>query len=108
MATKSSIIIFYLRLSRNTHELLRVASWVTLGVINVAGLALTLFNVFQYVPVSQVFDPAGKCIPLIELYLASVPVNVITDLAVLVLPIPVLTGIQLPRKQKTILIATFG
>ena len=108
MATKSSIIIFYLRLSRNTHRLLRIASWVTFGVVNVAGLILTLFNIFQCIPVARVFDPVGKCIPLITLYLASVPVNVITDLAVLVLPIPVLTGMQLPRKQKTILIATFG
>lgn len=108
MATKSSIIIFYLRLSRNTHGLLRIASWITFAVVNVAGLILTFFNIFQCIPVSEVFDPAGRCIPLITLYLASVPVNVITDLAVLVLPIPVLTGMQLPRKQKTILIATFG
>ena len=108
MATKSSIIIFYLRLSRNTHGLLRIASWITFGVVNVAGLTLTFLNIFQCIPVSEVFDPAGKCIPLITLYLASVPVNVMTDLAVLVLPIPVLTGMQLPRKQKTILIATFG
>jgi hypothetical protein len=108
MATKSSIIIFYLRLSRNTHGLLRIASWITFAVVNVAGLILTFFNIFQCIPVSEVFDPAGKCIPLITLYLASVPVNIITDLAVLVLPIPVLTGMQLPRKQKTILIATFG
>jgi fucose permease len=108
MATKSSILILYLRLSRNAHKLLRVASWVTLAVVNVAGLVLTFFNVFQCIPVSQVFAPIGTCIPLITLYLASVPVNVITDIAILILPLPVLTAMQLPRKQKIILIATFG
>jgi fucose permease len=108
MATKSSILILYLRLSRNAHKLLRVASWVTLAVVNIAGLVLTFFNVFQCLPVSQVFDPIGTCIPLITLYLASVPVNVITDIAILILPIPVLTAMQLPRKQKMILIATFA
>ncbi|KAE9365589.1 MFS general substrate transporter [Stipitochalara longipes BDJ] len=108
MATKSSILILYLRLSRNAHKLLRVASWVTLAVVNIAGLVLTFFNVFQCLPVSQVFAPVGTCIPLITLYLASVPVNVITDIAILILPIPVLTSMQLPRKQKMILIATFG
>ena len=108
MATKSSIIVLYLRLSHNAHKLFRVASWITFAVVNIAGLVLTFFNVFQCIPVSQVFAPAGKCIPLITLYLASVPVNVITDLAVLVLPIPVLTAMRLPRKQKMILIATFG
>lgn len=108
MATKSSILILYLRLSRNAHKLLRVASWVTLAVVNLAGLVLTFFNVFQCIPVSQVFAPIGTCIPLITLYLASAPVNVITDLVILILPIPVLTAMQLPRKQKIILIATFG
>jgi fucose permease len=108
MAAKSSILILYLRLSRNAHKLLRVASWVTLVVVNLAGLVLTFFNVFQCVPVSQVFAPIGTCIPLITLYLASAPVNVITDIAILILPIPVLTAMQLPRKQKIILIATFG
>jgi hypothetical protein len=96
MATKSSILILYLRLSRNAHKLLRVASWVTLTVVNIAGLVLTFFNVFQCIPVSEVFAPVRTCIPLITLYLALVPVNVITDIAILVLLIPVLTLMQLP------------
>jgi hypothetical protein len=44
----------------------------------------------------------------VMLYLCSAPVNVMTDLAILVLPLPVLTRLQLPRKQKAILLATFA
>ncbi|KFY39943.1 hypothetical protein V494_03743 [Pseudogymnoascus sp. VKM F-4513 (FW-928)] len=47
----------------------------------------------------------GKCVTL---FLASSPSNVFTDVAILVLPIPVLTGIHLPWRQKSILILTFG
>lgn len=108
MATKSSVIVFYLRLSQNTHRWLRAASCITLGVVILAGVILTFFNIFQCLPVSQVFEPVGVCIPIIELYLASSPVNVLTDIAVLVLPIPVLTGMQMPLKQKIILVATFA
>jgi fucose permease len=111
MVTKTSILIFYLRLSRNTIKLLRIASYTTLALVNVAGVVLTFLNVFQCKPVGAVFDSANttaQCIPLITLYLASAPVNIITDLAILVLPIPVLTGMRLPQKQKVILVATFG
>lgn len=111
MATKTSILIFYLRLSRNTKPLLRIASYITLGIVNIAGTILTFLNIFQCNPVGAVFsavvDPDAKCIPLVTLYLVSAPVNIITDLAILVLPIPVLTGMRLPSKQKNILVATF-
>lgn len=110
MATKTSILIFYLRLSRNTNKLLRIASYLTLAVVNIAGVVLTFLNVFQCRPVSSAFNPSitpDQCISLVTLYLASSPVNVITDLAILVLPLPVLTRMNLPQKQKTILIFTF-
>lgn len=109
MATKTSILVFYLRLARNTKKSLRIASYVTLAVVNVAGVVLTLLNVFQCSPVAAVFGAAdGECIALVTLYLASAPVNVITDLAILILPIPILTGMHLPQKQKTFLVAAFG
>jgi fucose permease len=110
MATKTSILIFYLRMSKNTQNILRIASYVTLGVVNVAGVVLTFLNAFQCSPVSAAYDPtqtSNKCISITTLYLCSAPVNIITDLAILVLPIPVLTGMRLPQKQKTILVFTF-
>ncbi|PVH80503.1 MFS general substrate transporter [Cadophora sp. DSE1049] len=111
MATKTSILIFYLRMSRNTQKILRIASYITLGVVNIAGVVLTFLNAFQCSPVRAAYDPAKsnqKCISIVTLYLCSAPVNIITDLAILVLPIPVLTGMRLPQRQKTILILTFA
>ncbi|KAL2071825.1 hypothetical protein VTL71DRAFT_13060 [Oculimacula yallundae] len=110
MATKTSILIFYLRMSRNTQKILRIASYVTLAIVNIAGVVLTFLNAFQCSPVSAAYDPTKsnqKCISIVTLYLCSAPVNIITDLAILVLPIPVLTGMRLPSRQKTILILTF-
>ncbi|KFY29444.1 hypothetical protein V493_02361 [Pseudogymnoascus sp. VKM F-4281 (FW-2241)] len=49
-----------------------------------------------------------KCIPVVIIFLASSPANVFTDVAILVLPIPLLTGIHLPRRQKAVLVLTFG
>ena len=112
MATKTSILIFYLRMSRNTQKVLRVASYATLALVNIAGVVLTFLNAFQCSPVSAAYDLQrtnnnSTCISIVTLYLASAPVNIITDLAILVLPIPVLTGMRLPQRQKTVLVVTF-
>ncbi|KAK3377849.1 major facilitator superfamily domain-containing protein [Podospora didyma] len=111
MASKTSILIFYLRLAKGTQKILRLASWAVLVVVNTAGIILTFMNIFQCQPINAAWDINVKptsCIPLLTEFICSAPVNITTDLAVLALPIPVLTGMRLPRKQKTILIITFA
>lgn len=111
MATKTSILIFYLRLAKNTQKVLRMASWATLGVVNLAGTVLTLMNIFQCKPIAAAWSPlegSSRCIPLLTEFICAAPVNIVTDLAILALPIPVLTGMRLPPRQKTILVLTFG
>ena len=111
MATKTSICLFYLTLSKN-HPVFRWSTIATLAVVNVAGLALTFLNIFQCRPVGAAFDdpiqPMAKCIDIVTLYLSSAPVNIITDLAILFLPMPILTSMRLPRNEKIILIITFS
>ena len=111
MATKTSICLFYLTLSKN-HPVFRWSTIATLAVVNIAGLALTVLNVVQCRPVGAAFDdpipPASKCTDIVTLYLSSAPVNIITDLAILCLPMPILTSMRLPRNEKIILIITFS
>ena len=111
MATKTSICLFYLTLSKN-HPVFRWSTIATLIVVNVAGFALTLLNILQCRPLGAAFgdpiQPTAKCIDIVTLYLSSAPVNIITDLAILFLPMPILTGMRLPRNEKIILIITFS
>ncbi|KAL4873126.1 hypothetical protein BDV12DRAFT_160421 [Aspergillus spectabilis] len=111
MAVKSSILVFYLTLTQG-EKLFRYANYATLLVVNVAGLALTFVNIFQCQPVAAAWAaslPAtARCTDILTLYLSSSPVNIITDLAILVLPNPILTRMRLPRKQKIILVVTFS
>ncbi|KFY95103.1 hypothetical protein V498_03520 [Pseudogymnoascus sp. VKM F-4517 (FW-2822)] len=111
VATKSSLLVFYLRLSRVTNKLFRVVSYGALMLVITGGLVLTLLNIFQCRPVSNTFnvhnDPA-ECIPIITLYLTSTPITIVTDVIILVLPIPMLTGMHMPRRQKNILVFTFA
>lgn len=111
MATKTSICLFYLTLAKN-QEVFKWATLATLAVVNIAGLALTLLNIFQCRPVGAAFDPTvppgQHCTDIITIYLSSAPVNIITDLALLFLPMPILTAMRLPRNEKLILIVTFS
>ncbi|KAK3996747.1 major facilitator superfamily domain-containing protein [Cladorrhinum sp. PSN332] len=111
MATKSSVLVFYLRLARNTQKIMRMASWAVLGVVNVAGVILTFMNIFQCTPMNAAWDitvQPTRCFPLLTEFICSAPVNVTTDLAILALPIPVLTSMRLPQRQKNILVLTFA
>ncbi|KAL8886803.1 MAG: hypothetical protein Q9192_006426 [Flavoplaca navasiana] len=111
MATKTSICFFYLTLAKN-QQIFKWATIATLAVVNVAGLALTLLNIFQCRPVDGAFRDSApqnvKCLDIIALYLSSGPINIITDLALLILPMPILTAMRLPRNEKLILIVTFS
>jgi hypothetical protein len=111
MTVKTSILVFYLTFARG-EKLFRLGTYVTLFVVNVSGLALTFLTIFQCRPVGSVLLPTlpatASCTSVITLYLSSAPVNIITDIAILFLPMPILTKMHLPRRQKYILIITFG
>ncbi|KAF2872470.1 major facilitator superfamily domain-containing protein [Massariosphaeria phaeospora] len=111
MTTKTSILLFYLTLSK-TQKSFRWTTIATLIVVNVGGLALSLVNILQCQPVSAAFETpvpdSATCTNIVTIYLSSAPLNIVTDLAILFLPMPILTSMRLPKKQKIILIATFG
>lgn len=111
MATKTSICLFYLTLAKN-QQIFKWSTIATLLVVNVVGIALTLLNIFQCRPVDAGFESprpsTARCTDIVTLYLSSAPVNIITDLALLFLPMPILTAMRLPRNEKIILIVTFS
>ncbi|KAH8645570.1 hypothetical protein BGZ60DRAFT_257601 [Tricladium varicosporioides] len=112
MATKTSILIFYLSLTSATRRFFKLATITILVVVNVAGCVLTILNIIQCLPINAAFQypqPSGaRCIGILNLSLASAPVNIITDLAILFLPLPVFTSLRIPRKQKIVLVFLFA
>jgi fucose permease len=111
MATKTSILVFYLTLTK-TDKVFRRAIIATLVVVNVGGLALTALNIAQCRPITAAWaspvPESASCTNIVTIYLSSAPLNIITDLAIFFLPMPILTSMRLPKKQKVILVITFG
>jgi len=111
MSLKTSILAFYLSFS-STQRLFKWACIATLIVVNAGGLALTIVTVFQCRPVWAIYAPTiptnAVCTDILTIYISSAPLNLITDTAILFLPMPILTSMRLPRKQKIILVITFS
>lgn len=77
-------------------------------VVNVAGVMLVLLNVFRCRPIRAAFtNDDGSCINLISIFLSTSPINILTDLAILLLPLPILTRLRMEFRQKVVLVATF-
>jgi fucose permease len=113
MLTKTSILAFYLAvMSKDVDKVFKWCNWLTLAVVNIGGAAFTFLAIFQCRPIPAAYRypvaEGARCTDIVTLYLSSAPVNIITDIAILLLPMPILTAMRLPKKQKIILVATFS
>lgn len=62
------------------------------------------------VPVARFWDPSvgGSCLPFEAVWFFNASMNIATDVALLALPMPLLSRLQLPRMQKFALMGVFA
>lgn len=70
-------------------------------------LSVLLPNVCN--PVSSFWDPAvpGTCLNQLAIWYVMASVNLVTDFVVFSMPLPVIKNLQLPKKQKVMLMGVF-
>ncbi|KAH7110667.1 hypothetical protein EDB81DRAFT_831440 [Dactylonectria macrodidyma] len=82
------------------------------GVVFMSAWTVTLCFLLTLicVPVSKFWDSTipGRCLDSLTIWYMLAGFNLVTDLAIFCLPLPVIQSLQLPRKQKIMLIAVFG
>jgi hypothetical protein len=61
-------------------------------------------------PVSKFWDPTlpGHCFDFTALWFSNASVNILTDLTLVILPIPLVASLHLPRRQKVAIWALFA
>jgi hypothetical protein len=109
MALKTSILFQYLRFF--VHQTFRQLAWALMAFVLVGGSALLLTSSLSCLPVAFNWDktiPGGYCINQPPVWYTMAGFTIVTDIAVLVLPMPVLKSLHLPKRQKYSLMATFG
>ncbi|KXG50714.1 uncharacterized protein PGRI_044810 [Penicillium griseofulvum] len=99
---KTSVLWFYTRLG---DRYLTRLSWIMMGVIVAQATSFVLVAAFQCRPISMAWTGTGpgKCVTINLFYLCNAALNIVTDILTYTLPIKVIFGLQMPRKQKLIL-----
>lgn len=106
---KIALLVFYLRLSPQRWFRYSVFATLVLIVGYTTGIFFSL--IFACDPIERSFDitiTTGSCINSAALYIATAAANIISDVILFILPIPMVVKLQVPLKQKIGLMFIFG
>lgn len=81
-----------------------------MGIVATYSTWAVLSAFLNCVPVAKFWDRdiVGYCLDFEAVWFFNASVNIATDLTLLVMPMPLLSQLQLPRKQKVALMAVFA
>ncbi|KAJ5292972.1 uncharacterized protein N7443_008925 [Penicillium atrosanguineum] len=107
-STKISMLLQYRRVFSTPR--MRLACAIFLGFIVVYGTWSVVSAWANCVPLAKFWDPTvpGFCFDKKALWFSNSAIHILTDLLILIFPMPVLSSLQLPRKQKLALIGVFA
>ncbi|KAF2993176.1 hypothetical protein E8E13_000879 [Curvularia kusanoi] len=105
--TKGSMLLQYRRIF--TTKQFRVANYAVLAVVLCYTCWTVFSSIFACIPVRAFWtrEPA-KCINQFAMWFTNAAINILTDLAIIILPMPVIRNLNLNRHQKTALIGIFA
>lgn len=104
---KVSILLFYLRLFSNT-KAFRIAAYVNIGYTIAWAISTWIVNLMVCTPVAYYYDrtiPGGHCSNQAISGSVNGGLSLLGDVAILVLPIPVIWGLKMNKRRKIGIIA---
>ncbi|WPH04643.1 Hypothetical protein R9X50_00753600 [Acrodontium crateriforme] len=108
--TKLSILLQYLRIF--PQDGFRRICFIVMALISVWSIWSVFSAIFMCRPVSHFWhsislnDP--QCLPRLNTWYANSAVNIVTDFAIVILPLPMIKKLEVPPRQKMLLMAIFG
>lgn len=99
--TKLSLLTFYLPLSPQTWW--RVVVWISIALVTLYTIIITAMLFFYCSPPEKAYKPdmeGGSCINAAILYIATAVSNIITDLMLFLIPIPMVVQLRMSVFQK--------
>jgi hypothetical protein len=80
-----------------------------LALVMAWGVSSTLLAIFQCRPIRRVYDTsvAGYCISNTAVWYANGAFNIASDVVILLMPLPVISSLQLVRREKIGLLLVF-
>jgi hypothetical protein len=111
-AVKFSILMFYRVIS--AQKAYRIAVYVTMGIVAAFTVAMVFVNAFECPNPSDawsveiLFQGKGSCTDLHPIYYSQAAFNILSDLVILLLPMPVLYSLQMRTNKRLALIGIFS
>jgi hypothetical protein len=105
---KVSILLFILR--SLPVEWVQVVAWILIAITFAHGIAFFFAIMFQCAPVALLWNKNlnGKCIELRDIIFPGAILSILEDVAILVLPVPCLSTLNVGKGKKISLIAIFS
>ncbi|KAF3395979.1 hypothetical protein F1880_006955 [Penicillium rolfsii] len=108
LCAKASILMQYFRVFPTRR--MRIVCWVMITILGIYGTWCVISAFLTCVPVAKFWDPTlpGFCLSRPGLWFSNASMHITTDLAILIIPIPALIAIDIPRRQKIALMFVFA
>lgn len=106
--TKISLLFQYLRIFPSYRFC--IICYIVLGVVILYATWAIVSGFVNCVPVAKFWDPkiSGTCLSFEAVWFFNAAMNIATDLTLLILPMPHLSQLRLPRRQKVALLGVFA
>ncbi|KAF2116403.1 hypothetical protein BDV96DRAFT_574059 [Lophiotrema nucula] len=105
--TKSSILLQYQRVFPTKN--FQIACWSIMSVVVAYTIWTVLGSIFACIPVRAFWTKEeSRCINQFAMWFTNAAINIGTDLAIIILPMPVVRSLNLARRQKQALIGIFA
>ncbi|PLB47213.1 hypothetical protein P170DRAFT_363022 [Aspergillus steynii IBT 23096] len=106
--TKYSILFQYLRIFPDRG--FRITCYIVMAIVAIYSSWAIVSGYVNCVPVARFWNREipGSCLSFEALWFFNASMNIATDLALLIMPMPLLSHLQLPRMQKLALMAVFA
>lgn len=105
---KLSLLFFYLELS--PERWFRISVWSSIGLVSTLTFVITTLLFYHCTPAEASWDvlTTGTCVDVGVLYMATAVQNIVTDVLIFLLPIPMVLGLQMGSRQKVGALIIFG
>ena len=108
--TKLSICLLYRRLFERAGRTFKIALHSIAGLIVLYYSAAFLTTIFECTPVQKSWQKTlpGTCINTATFFFVNAGFNIATDVAIMLLPVPVIYSLHLPMRQRIVLCFVFA
>ena len=108
---KLSALFLFIRIFRTSLSLL--ITYIVMGFVVTSGLWIVISGFLFCIPVSDFWslyklDSAKHCLPDGPVWFANAAMQIFTDITILIIPMPPLSKLRLPRRKKLGVMLVFG